>query len=142
MVLSSEIRSKARNTVWLGEDDIQRTGVHSMRTGVVLRGVLLRRWMGEGQRVTHYDRVTSVIIDNIRLISIYHPHHDEYNIETDTLRHDFKQQMARSRREEILVVGGGLNAQIGRNQERELTAGKFGLHRTKEAGIDFLNWCE
>ena len=83
-----------------------------------------------------------MIIDNLRLISIYHLHHDENNIETNTLRHDLEDQMARSSREEILVKGADLNAQIGRNQERDLTAGKFGLTRTNKAGIDFLTWCE
>ena len=142
VVLASEIRSGASGTVWLGEDDNQMAVVHSKRTGVILRGGLLRKWVEGGQRVTHYDRATSVIIDNLRLISIYHPHYDENSIETDTLRHDIEDQLARSPRDEILVIGGDLNAQIGRNQERDLTAGKFGLPRTNQAGIDFLNWCE
>ena len=128
--------------MWLGKDDHQMAVVHSKRTGVILRGDMLSRWMGGGQRVTHYDRATSVRIDYHRLISIYHPYGDENNIETDTLRHDIEDQVARSQREEILVIGGDLNAQIGRNQEGDLTAGKFGLLMINEAHINFLNWCK
>ena len=99
MVLASEIRSEASGTVWLEEDDYQIFVVHSKRTGVILRGEVLSRWMRGGQKVTHHDKATSVKNDNLRLISIYHLHHDENNIETDTLRHDIEDQMARSLRE-------------------------------------------
>ena len=144
VVLASEIRSESSGTVWLGEDDNQMAVVHSKRTGVILRGDMLRRWVEGGQRVTHYDRATTVIIENMRLISIYHPHYigNDHNIEIDTLRHDIEDQMARSPTEEILILGGDWNAQIGCNQERDRTAGKFGLPSTNEAGTALLDWCE
>ena len=64
------------------------------------------------------------------------------NTTVEEYRHQVKNQVSVSGREEGLVIGGDHNAHVGGDAERPQLAGRWGLRNTNEAGRDLLDWCE
>ena len=143
IVLISEVRAEGDGVIWLGEDDNRVAIIHSRKSAILLRGRWLERWMMDRQRKDFSERTTTVVIGEVRLVAVYQPLWGNGNDARDDYRHALECQVARSPENEILVIGGDHNAQIGRGERRGGTSGGFGLQtQTNRAGEDLLSWCE
>ena len=84
-----------------------------------------------------------VTVRNMKLIAVYQPvsPNDEA---IDEYRKSLETALACKKRDEMLLIGGDHNAQIGyqRGNNRQGTVGRFGLSRHSEAGEEMLEWAE
>ena len=142
MVLISELRAEQEGVLWFGEGSRQVALIHSRRTGVILRGKALRRWIEDKERRRHTERTTSVIIGNMRLVAVYQPVWSNGREAVEQYRTEVESQIASSPANEVLVVGGDHNAHVGSGSERHRVCGRYGIGNTNQAGEDLLNWCE
>ena len=71
IVLMTEIRADEKGVVWLGGDEERVAVIHSERAAIVLRGQALEEWIGEGQRKWLEERVVTVVLGGMRLVSVY-----------------------------------------------------------------------
>ena len=73
VTLLTEVRSEAFRTMWLGDETSRMAVVHSKTTGIAIQGKALRSWVQDGQRVEHGKRTTTIIMEQMRIISGYQP---------------------------------------------------------------------
>ena len=73
IVLMKEIRADEKGVVWLGGDEERVAVIHSERAAIVLRRQALEEWIGEGQRKWLEERVVTVVLVGMRLVSVYQP---------------------------------------------------------------------
>ena len=143
IVLMTEIWADGEGVVWLGEGTGRVAIVHGMRTGILLRGEMVERWVDEGELKWYEERVTVVAVAGMRLMAVYQPVWLQGRNDVEVYRHQIHNQMATVRQRELLVIGGDHNAQVGRDGRREGVVGAWGLSTaTNEAGWDFVDWCE
>jgi len=140
IVCLTELKTEDVGVVWLGEEETQVAVVHSKRSGVLLRGVALRRWIEEGQQKWMDERVTAVVLGGLRVVSAYQPLWGRDEREFERYRRDLESQVAVGGRER-LVIGGDFNANVGRGEPVEGVCGKYGVGGRSEAGRDLLEWC-
>ena len=141
VVLISELRAKKQGVIWLGEGENKAVIVHSPRSGLILSGVALDSWVEQGQKKSFSERVTSVEIDNIRLVSVYQPLWSYGPEGIDEYRHALEDEIARIPADKTLIIGGDHNAHIGQEGSSE-SNGRYSLRTpTTEAGNDLLDWC-
>jgi exonuclease III len=141
VLLMSEIRAEQDGVVWLGGDTDLTAVIHGRKTGIILRGRALKRWMEEGQNQWFEERATTVTIGEFRLVAVYQPLWEQAD-RREEYRHQVENQVNLSGRDEVLVIGGDHNAHVGGDSARPQVAGKWGLRNTRAAGEDLLNWCE
>ena len=143
MVLLTEVRSEGEGIVWLGEANKLTAIIHSQRAAILLNGDSLKSWCEQGQRKKVSNRTVSVKINELLLVSTYQPVYlgnnaEEIEIEKDTI----KEHVGWADKDNIVMVGGDLNAHVGGNSEREDVCGKFGLRETNTQGQWLIEWCE
>ena len=143
ITLLTEIRAESRGMLWFGEEESETAVIHSEKTAVVLRGEEMRRWREERQRRRFSERSTTVKIGNMKIMAVYQPLWSNGREGVERYREEIEEELAGSSREEVLIIGGDHNAQIGRGEEMEGVKGKYGLHTpTNEAGHHLLEWCQ
>ena len=54
-----------------GGEQTRTALVHGRKTGVLLRGTALLRWIEEGQQNWIYERVTAVSVGGVRMVAVY-----------------------------------------------------------------------
>ncbi|XP_063722275.1 uncharacterized protein LOC134848689 [Symsagittifera roscoffensis] len=139
----SEIRSEQEGIIWLGDKPNQAVVIHSQKCGVLLLGDLLEDWIASGQQKSFSERVTAVQIGRLRLIATYQPLWSKGPEEIEKFRKDLENELARTPKESVPILGGDWNAQVGRGSQRQGISGKYGLKtETNEAGESLLDWCE
>ena len=141
IVCLTEISAERDGVVWMGEDEFRVVFVHGMKSGVLLRGGALESWIREGQCKWTGERVTAVVCDGMRVVSVYQPVWGTNEVSMIEYRRDIGIQLALGGRER-LVIGGDFNANVGRGYVRRGVCGKFGVGRVNEAGADLIDWCE
>jgi hypothetical protein len=141
IVLLTELSADESGVVWLGEHEEECAIVHAKKSGVLLRGGALRRWIEEGQQKWFGERVTAVVFGGVRMVSVYQPiwGMDEEGMER--YKRELESQVAIGGKER-LVIGGDFNASVGKNVNRVGVCGKYGIGRMNEAGRDLVEWCE
>ena len=119
ITLLTEIRAESRGILWFGEEESETAGIHSEKTAVVLRGEEMRRWREERQRRRYLERSTTVKIGNMKIMAVYQPLWSNGREGVERYREEIEEELAGSSREEVLILGGDHNAQIGRGKEME-----------------------
>ena len=71
VVCLTELRAESEGVVWMGDDECRVAVVHGRRSGVLLRGAALEAWINEGQSKWVSERVTAVLLADIRVMSTY-----------------------------------------------------------------------
>ena len=69
----TEVKADERGIIWLGEDEKSVAIIHSKRAAVVLRGRALEGWVEEDHKRWMEERVVTVVLGGIRLVSVYQP---------------------------------------------------------------------
>ena len=139
----SEIRSEQEGIIWLGDKPNQAVVIHSQKCGVFLLGDLLEEWIASGQQKSFSERVTAVQIGRLRLIATYQPLWSKGPDEIKNFRKDLENELTRTPKESVPILGGDCNAQVGRRSQRQGINGKYGLKtETNEAGKSLLDWSE
>ena len=118
IVLMTEIRADEKGVVWLGGDEERVAVIHSERAAIVLRRQALEEWIGEGQRKWLEERVVTVVLGGMRLVSVYQPNWETDEGALEGCRGEMERQVEMGGSEK-LVIGGDFNASVGRNQFRE-----------------------
>ena len=141
-VMISEIRLEQEGIIWLGDKPNQAIVIHSQECGVLLLGDLLEEWIASGQQKSFSERVTAVQIGRLRLIATYQPLWSKGPEEIKKFRKDLENELARTPKESVPILGGDWNAQqVGRGSQRQGISGKYGLKtETNEAGENLLDW--
>ena len=128
--------------MWLGDENGRMAVVHSKTTGIAIQGKALRSWVQDGQRVEHGERTTTIITEQMRVISSYQPLWSNGEERIEDFRRELENHLAKTKKKEILIIGGDFNAQIGRDSRDGEVCGPFVLRTaTNEAGGDLLDWC-
>ena len=140
VVLLSEITSKESGVWWYEENAVL---VHSNRAAVVLRNQWASDCKKGGSRKWLSERVAMVTVNKKKFIAVYQPVSPN-EFEIDRYRKDLETAMKCRRRDEILLIGGDHNAQIGRhaNKGKESTIGQWGLRNSTEAGTELVEWAQ
>ena len=73
VVCLTEIRAECEGVVWLGEEDSRVVMIHGKRSGIVLRGNAMEKWVDEGQKKWMNERVTAIVLGGMRVVSAYQP---------------------------------------------------------------------
>ena len=141
IVLLTEVTAAGDGVIWLGEGGNRVAIIHSVRAGILLRGDSLVKWIEDGQQKWFEERVVSVVVGGMRLVSMYQPIWESDEVGMERCRRDVETQLGIGRREKI-VIGGDFNASVGRNRGRNGVYGNQGLGRMNESGRDFVQWCE
>ena len=117
IVLMTEIRADEKGVVWLGGDEERVAVIHSERAAIVLRGQALEEWIGEGQKKWLEERVVTVVLGGMRLVSVYQP---IWGTDEGTLE-GWRGGNGEAGRDggKRKVIGGDFNASVDRNQFRE-----------------------
>ena len=89
--------------------------VHSKTTGIAIQGKALHSWVQDGQRVEDGERTTTIITEQMRIISGYQPLWSNGEKRIEDFRRELENQLAKTKKKEILIIGGDFNAQIGRD---------------------------
>ena len=77
----------------------------------------------------------------MKIISVYQPLWSNGVEGIEEYRHCLENEVARTPKTKVLIIGGDHNAHIGRERACE-TNGRYGLTTpTTEAGGDLLDWC-
>ena len=106
----------------------------------MLSGEALTAWIQEGQWKSFHERTVAIETHGIRLISTHQPLWSNGPKGVDDYRYALTDEVARTPRNKLLVIGGDHNAQIGRDRPSE-TNGRYGLcTRTTAAREDILDW--
>ena len=141
IVCLTELRAESEGVVWLGDDECRVVLVHGKRSGVLLRGSAMEKWVEEGQSKWMYERVSAVVFGGMRVVSAYQPVWGTDEEAMNDYRSALESQIAMSGLER-LVIAGDFNANVGRGNVREGVCGKYGIGRMNEAGRDLIHWCE
>ena len=142
-VMLTEIRADDEGVVWLGQDEELAALVHSEKAAILLRGELLKRWCEGGQKKKLSERVVSVKVDGVVLVSVYMPVWSaRRREEIEAVREAVVEQAGWADREEVLVIGGDWNAHVGNDNARGGVCGKFGLRSSNVVGGQFVEWLE
>ena len=140
VVLLSEVRADGEGVMWMGQDEELVTVVHSEKAAVLLRGESLKRWCEGGQKKKMSRRSVAVKVDGVVLVSVYMPVSGSEETTIEEAKEAVVEQVMWAEREEILVVGGDMNAHVGSGSQRPGVSGRFGLRTSNAAGIDLLDW--
>jgi len=141
VVLLTEISVEGEGVLWLGDGRHRVAIIHGGKSGIVLRGRALDRWVEEGQQKWLYERVAAVVYGGIRIVSGYQPVWGTDEGAMERYRRDLESQVGMCRSER-LVIGGDFNASVGKDSERGGVCGKLGIGRANDAGRDLIDWCE
>ena len=117
VVCLTEIRAESEGVVWLGEDEHRVVMIHGKRSGVMLRGEAMEKWVDEGQKRWMYERVTAIVLGGMRVVSAYQLVWGTDDEGMTDYRSALESQIAMSGRER-LVIGGDFNANVGRGNAR------------------------
>ena len=142
-VIISEIRSGQEGIIWLGDKPNQAVVIHSQKCGVLLLGDILEEWIASGQQKSFSERGTAGQIGRFRLIATYQPLWSKGPEEIEKFKKDLENELARTPKESVPILGGDWNAQVGRGSQRQGISGKYGLKtESNEAGESLLDWCK
>ena len=140
-VLLTEIKADGVGVVWMGQDEELAAIIHAEKAAILLRGELLKRWCDEGQKKKMMDRVVSVKVGGVVLVSVYVPVWSEgRREEIERVKEEVVVQAGWAGDKDILVIGGDMNAHVGNDAERNGLCGKFGLRSSNVAGGELLEW--
>ena len=66
----------------------------------------------------------------------------KYEEDMRKYRENLEEQLALKRRNEWLIIGGDINAQVGSRELRveTETCGRFGIGKLNDAGRDLISW--
>ena len=73
IVLLTEVTAAGDGVVWLGEGGNRIAVIHSAKAGILLRGDSLDKWIEDGSQKWYGERVVSVVLGGMRLVSWYQP---------------------------------------------------------------------
>ena len=140
IILLSEISSKEEGVWWYEEDSVLIDG---KRAGIIVRNHWAQEWKKQGSQKWLAERVAMVTVNSVKLIAVYQPVSPN-DIEIDEYRKQQETAIPCRKKDEMLLIGGDYNAQIGRqdNTGKERTLGKFGLRANSEAGDEVVEWAE
>ena len=84
-----------------------------------------------------------VTVNNVKFIAVYQPVSPN-DMEIDEYRKQLETAISCRKKDEMLLIGGDHNAQIGKqdNTGKERTLGKFGLRANSEAGDEVVEWAK
>ena len=139
-VLLNEVRADGEGVLWLGQDEELAVIIHSEKAAVLLRGESLKRWCEGGQKKKLSRRSVAVKVDGVVLVSVYMPVSGSEVLEIEGAREAVVEQVMWAEREEILVVGGDMNAHVGAGSQRPGVCGRFGIRTSNASGADLLDW--
>ena len=119
--------------------------LHSTKTGVLMRGKWYRKWETEGRKWYPADRVTTVEFRDSILSSVYQPVRGsaQYEQQIQEVRRELERVTHGGTAKQVVVIGGDINAQIGRNiraYDKSNTVGRYGFRRTNPQGEDQIEW--
>ena len=137
IVLLTELTAAGDGVIWLGEGGNRIAVIHSARAGILLRGDSLVKWIEDGSQKWFDERVVTVVLGGMRLVSWYQPIWGSDEVGMERSRREVETQLGVGRREKI-VIGGDFNASVGRNRGRNGVYGKQGLGRMNDAGRDLM----
>ena len=91
--------------------------LHSTITGVLMRGKCYRKWGTERRKRYPADRVTTVEFRDSVLSSVYQPVRGSVQCEQQIqeVRRELGRAIQGRTAKQFIVIGGGINSQIGRN---------------------------
>ena len=112
--------------IWLGEDSEQTVVIHSQRSGIVLSGEALKSWISEGQKKSFSERTTAIEVHGMKIISVYQPLWSNGVEGIEEYRHCLENEVARTPKTKVIIIGGDHNVHIGRERACE-TNGRYGL---------------
>ena len=114
--------------------------MHGKKSAVLLRGELLKRWCEGGQKKKVSERTVSVKVDGVVLVATYMPVSGSARMEVEEAREVLAEHVRWAAAEEVLVVGGDMNAHVGGASQRPGVCGRFGLRTSNTAGVEMLEW--
>ena len=119
VVLLTELRAVEEGVVWLGQDEEQVVVVHSERAGVMMTGEVMKGWSEGGMMRKMSKRTVSVKVKGVQWTSTYQPVWDGGNSgELEEEKEILAEHVGWRGKEEILVIGGDLNAHVGGGERR------------------------
>ena len=87
--------------------------IYEKRAGIILKNHWAREWKKQGSQKWLAERVAMVTVNNVKLIAVYQPVSPN-DIEIDEYRKQLETAISCRKKEEMLLIGGDHNAQIGR----------------------------
>jgi len=145
IVLTSEIVADNEGVIHLGEGKRQTIIVHGKKAAIMLSREWAIRWQREGEIKEWGDRVVSVRIGDLVLMAAYQPLWKYGTIQIERYRQELEEKLQRTRRDDIIIIGGDHNSSVGPREGENWqlgVCGNYGLGTTNEAGKDLLNWCQ
>ena len=145
IVLISEIIADNAGVIHLGEGKRQTVIVHGKKAAIMLSREWAIRWQREGEIKEWGDRVVSVRIGDLVLMAAYQPLWKYGNMQIEQYRQELEEKLQRTRRDDIIIIGGDHNSSVGPREGENWqpgVCGNYGLGATNEAGKDLLNWCQ
>ena len=145
IVLISEIIADNEGVIHLGEGKRQTIIIHGKRAAIMLSREWAIRWQREGEIKECGDRVVSVRIGDLVLVAVYQPLWKYGNMQIEQYRQELEEKLQRTRRDDVIIIGGDHNSSVGPGEGENWQpgiCGKYGLGTTNEAGKDLLNWCQ
>ena len=109
--------------------------LHTTKTAVLMRGKWFRKWETKGRKWYPADRVTTVEFRDAVLSSVYQPVRGsvQYEQQIQEVRRELERVIHGGTAKKVIVNGGDINTQIGRNiraYDKSTTVGSYGFRRT------------
>ena len=102
IVLFTELTAAGDGVVWLREGGNKFAVIHSARAGILLRGDSLNKWIEDGSQKWFDERVVTVVLGGMRLVSTYQPIWGSDEVAMDRLRRDLESQLGMGGREKLV----------------------------------------
>ena len=103
VVLVTELFGEREMVIWIGENEHRPALVDGRKTGVLLRGTALLKWIEAGQQKWIYERVTAVSVGRVRLVAVYQPVWMTDKVGQELCRKDLESQLSMCRNERMLI---------------------------------------
>ena len=145
IVLLSEVRAESQGDVWFGsvEDNNLAVVIFSQKAAILLRGKCLGEWIEEGRRSMMHKRSVSVKFRDTVFTATYQPvFYGNNQAEIEEAKEDLKRHKEWAKSNEVLIIGGDFNAQVGGMEDRPGVCGNFGLRESNLQGVQLLDFCQ
>ena len=87
--------------------------VHGKKAAIMLSREWAIKWQREGELKEWGDRVVSVRIGDLVLMAAYPPLCKHGNIKIEQYRQELEEKLQRTRRDDIIIIGGDHNSSAG-----------------------------
>ena len=139
-----EITATTEGIRWMNDEDEEpMVMIHGKKVGLVLFGEVAEIWKREGCRRLIGNRVVKVEIKKKTFVACYQPVWGHWPEEMQEYRNQLEEIVHRSKREDMLIIGGDFNSNVGKrnNRSRDLpSCGIYGLGKMNDAGEDLIEW--